>query len=37
MPNLYGIGNGGNLLNGVAVKFHHGTAVSSATALADFS
>ena len=28
MPNLYGIGNDGNPFNGMAVKLHHGTAIS---------
>ncbi len=28
MPKLYGIGNDGNPFNGVAVKLHHGTAIS---------
>jgi hypothetical protein len=28
MPNLYGIGNDGNPFNSVAVKLHHGTAIS---------
>ncbi len=28
MPNLYGIENDGNPFNGVAVKLHHGTAIS---------